>query len=244
VRGYVQKCVDKGKEVNLTSAINKDTITRGLRWVLKKGCGWLAGWVGRWVVCWALLGGEALRAGACITCLLPQLLVLCLTTVRTAWYCPLPGTARRYSLATGNWGVVGGPGEVRPGVSQVLNRLTYASTLSHLRRINSPIGREGKIAKPRQLHNSQWGMICPAGGCGCGCGCVVAELRALSLRGGYSPCNLPLSLLLPAKLAALNLTRPPPGPASSTRCRLPCPFSSPLPCYVLQRRLRGRRAGW
>jgi hypothetical protein len=33
VRGYVQKCVDKGKEVNLTSAINKDTITRGLRWV-------------------------------------------------------------------------------------------------------------------------------------------------------------------------------------------------------------------
>lgn len=38
---------------------------------------------------------------------------------------------------------------------QVLNRLTFASTLSHLRRINSPIGREGKIAKPRQLHNSQ-----------------------------------------------------------------------------------------
>ena len=70
---------------------------------------------------------------------------------------------RRYSLATGNWGVVGGTGEIRPGVSQVLNRLTYASTLSHLRRINSPIGREGKIAKPRQLHNSQWGMICPAG---------------------------------------------------------------------------------
>lgn len=56
-----------------------------------------------------------------------------------------------------------GAGEIRPGVSQVLNRLTYASTLSHLRRINSPIGREGKIAKPRQLHNSQWGMICPAG---------------------------------------------------------------------------------
>jgi DNA-directed RNA polymerase beta subunit len=45
---------------------------------------------------------------------------------------------------------------------QVLNRLAYASTLSHLRRINSPIGREGKLAKPRQLHNSQWGIICPA----------------------------------------------------------------------------------
>jgi len=67
----------------------------------------------------------------------------------------------RYSLATGNWGMQGTQG-VRTGVSQVLNRLTYASTLSHLRRLNSPIGREGKLAKPRQLHNSHWGMICPA----------------------------------------------------------------------------------
>jgi DNA-directed RNA polymerase beta subunit len=34
--------------------------------------------------------------------------------------------------------------------------------LSHLRRLNSPIGRDGKLAKPRQLHNTLWGMICPA----------------------------------------------------------------------------------
>ncbi|KAK4399114.1 DNA-directed RNA polymerase II subunit RPB2 [Sesamum angolense] len=52
--------------------------------------------------------------------------------------------------------------DVRSYVQKVLNRLTYASTLSHLRRLNSPIGREGKLAKPRQLHNSQWGMMCPA----------------------------------------------------------------------------------
>ena len=45
---------------------------------------------------------------------------------------------------------------------QVLNRLTFASTLSHLRRLNSPIGRDGKLARPRQLHNTHWGMICPA----------------------------------------------------------------------------------
>lgn len=44
---------------------------------------------------------------------------------------------------------------------QVLNRLTYASSLSHLRRANTPLGKEGKQAKPRQLHNTQWGMICP-----------------------------------------------------------------------------------
>ena len=49
-----------------------------------------------------------------------------------------------------------------PPSEQVLNRLTFASTLSHLRRLNSPIGRDGKLAKPRQLHNTLWGMICPA----------------------------------------------------------------------------------
>ncbi|KAK7376096.1 hypothetical protein VNO78_34948 [Psophocarpus tetragonolobus] len=97
VRGYVQKCVDNGKDFNLQFAINAKTITNGLK----------------------------------------------------------------YSLATGNWGQVNAAG-TRAGVSQVLNRLTYASTLSHLRRLNSPIGREGKLAKPRQLHNSQWGMMCPA----------------------------------------------------------------------------------
>jgi len=67
----------------------------------------------------------------------------------------------KYALATGNWNADRKAG-VRTGVSQVLNRLTFASSLSHLRRMNSPIGREGKLAKPRQLHNTHWGMICPA----------------------------------------------------------------------------------
>merc|ERR1719370_627058 len=68
----------------------------------------------------------------------------------------------RYSLATGNWGDQKKAHQARAGVSQVLNRLTFASCLSHLRRVNSPIGRDGKLAKPRQLHNTLWGMICPA----------------------------------------------------------------------------------
>ncbi|GAU92991.1 hypothetical protein RvY_04994 [Ramazzottius varieornatus] len=68
----------------------------------------------------------------------------------------------KYSLATGNWGDQRKAHQTRAGVSQVLNRLTYCSTLSHLRRLNSPVGREGKLAKPRQLHNTLWGMICPA----------------------------------------------------------------------------------
>jgi len=66
----------------------------------------------------------------------------------------------KYSLATGNWGDKGN--SAKAGVSQVLNRLAYASTLSHLRRMNTPLARTGKQAKPRQLHNSHWGMVCPA----------------------------------------------------------------------------------
>jgi DNA-directed RNA polymerase II subunit RPB2 len=68
----------------------------------------------------------------------------------------------KYSLATGNWGEQKKAMSSRAGVSQVLNRYTYSSTLSHLRRTNTPIGRDGKLAKPRQLHNTHWGLVCPA----------------------------------------------------------------------------------
>ena len=68
----------------------------------------------------------------------------------------------KYSLATGNWGDQKKAASSKAGVSQVLNRYTFASTLSHLRRTNTPIGRDGKIAKPRQLHNTHWGLVCPA----------------------------------------------------------------------------------
>ncbi|KDO75959.1 hypothetical protein CISIN_1g046830mg, partial [Citrus sinensis] len=59
----------------------------------------------------------------------------------------------KYSLATGNWGQ-GNAAGTRAGVSQVLNCLTYASTFTYY--------LSWKLAKPRQLHNSQWGMMCPA----------------------------------------------------------------------------------
>jgi DNA-directed RNA polymerase II subunit RPB2 len=68
----------------------------------------------------------------------------------------------KYSLATGNWGDQKKAMSSVAGVSQVLNRYTFASTLSHLRRTNTPIGRDGKLAKPRQLHNTHWGLVCPA----------------------------------------------------------------------------------
>lgn len=66
----------------------------------------------------------------------------------------------KYSLATGNWGMSSNQG-MKVGISQVLNRHSYLSTLSHLRRINSPIGKDGKVTLPRQLHGSHAYRICP-----------------------------------------------------------------------------------
>ncbi|GAB7354020.1 hypothetical protein MBLNU459_g4608t1 [Dothideomycetes sp. NU459] len=98
MRIYLSRCVEQGKDFNLTLAVKSNIITSGLR----------------------------------------------------------------YCLATGNWGDQKKAASAKAGVSQVLNRYTYASTLSHLRRTNTPIGRDGKIAKPRQLHNTHWGLVCPA----------------------------------------------------------------------------------
>jgi len=66
----------------------------------------------------------------------------------------------KYGLATGNWGIKSTNSKV--GIAQVLNRLTYNATLSHLRRINTPTEKTGKLVPPRKLHNTQWGIVCPS----------------------------------------------------------------------------------
>ena len=65
------------------------------------------------------------------------------------------------ALATGDFGIKN-TNSNKVGVAQVLSRLTYISSLSHLRRVNTPIDKSGKLIPPRKLHNTQWGMICPA----------------------------------------------------------------------------------
>jgi hypothetical protein len=64
------------------------------------------------------------------------------------------------SNSTGSWGVQKNS-YIRTGVSQVLARMNYGSTLSHLRRVVIPIGKEGKNAKIRQTHQSQIMYLCP-----------------------------------------------------------------------------------
>ena len=74
---------------------------------------------------------------------------------------PLITNGIRHCFATGNWGVPKNS-YIRLGVSQVLSRLSYGATLSNLRRINIPIGKESKNRKIRQIHPSQIMFICPS----------------------------------------------------------------------------------
>lgn len=66
----------------------------------------------------------------------------------------------KYSLATGTWGIKSN--KTKQGVAQVANRLTYNATISHMRRINTPIDKTAKLIQPRKLHGTQMGIICPA----------------------------------------------------------------------------------
>lgn len=69
------------------------------------------------------------------------------------------------ALSTGNWNLKRSTiqTEKRQGVAQVLSRMTYIATLSHLRRINTPMeNKSGKLVRPRQLHCSHKGFVCPA----------------------------------------------------------------------------------
>ena len=43
-----------------------------------------------------------------------------------------------------------------------MNRLSYLSYLSHLRRVCSSPDITGKLIPPRKLHATQWGHICPS----------------------------------------------------------------------------------
>ncbi len=60
------------------------------------------------------------------------------------------------AIATGNWG------RGRVGVTQLLDRTNYLSTISHLRRIQSPLSRSQPNFEARDLHSTHFGRICPS----------------------------------------------------------------------------------
>jgi DNA-directed RNA polymerase subunit B len=61
----------------------------------------------------------------------------------------------QHALATGNWG----RGKV--GTTQLLDRTNHNSTLSHLRRLQSPLSRSQPNFEARDLHPTHWGRLCP-----------------------------------------------------------------------------------
>jgi len=61
----------------------------------------------------------------------------------------------KHALATGNWG------RGRVGITQLLDRTNLVSTLSHLRRLQSPLSRSQPNFEARDLHPTHWGRLCP-----------------------------------------------------------------------------------
>jgi len=61
----------------------------------------------------------------------------------------------QHALATGNWG------RGRVGITQLLDRTNHVSTLSHLRRLQSPLSRSQPNFEARDLHPTHWGRLCP-----------------------------------------------------------------------------------
>ena len=65
------------------------------------------------------------------------------------------------ALSTGDFGIKHNNSN-KIGVAQLLSRLTYVSSLSHARRVSTPMDKSGKLIPPRKLHNTSWGYLCPA----------------------------------------------------------------------------------
>ncbi len=61
-----------------------------------------------------------------------------------------------YAMATGNW-IAG-----QTGVSQLLDRVSWASSLSHRRRVISPLSRRHPHFLARDLHGTHYGKLCPS----------------------------------------------------------------------------------
>jgi len=101
-----------------------------------------------------------------------------------------------YAMATGNW--TGG----RAGISQVLDRTNFISSIAHRRRVTSLLDRTSPHFEARDLHPTQWGRMSPnetPEGKNCGLvknlsvGAIISEdrdpevIRNLLLQLGVKP---------------------------------------------------------
>jgi DNA-directed RNA polymerase II subunit RPB2 len=109
----------------------------------------------------------------------------------------------KQALATGNFTVQGlGTSNstalsnaTKSGVSQVLNRMSYCATLSHVRRIQTPVEKSGKLLAPRKLHGTSWGFVCPVEtpeGHSVG---IVKTMSLMTTVSGHVPSSVIMTLL-------------------------------------------------
>ena len=88
----------------------------------------------------------------------------------------------QHALATGNWR------RGRVGMTQLLDRTTTLSTLSHLRRLQSPLSRSQPNFEARDLHSTHWGRLCPNETPeGANCGLVKNLALMASISVGTDP---------------------------------------------------------
>jgi DNA-directed RNA polymerase II subunit RPB2 len=67
----------------------------------------------------------------------------------------------RFAFRTGNWSTQRSSG-THVGVTQVIQRMSHIALQSQIRKVNTPICREGKATHLRQAHASHWGVLCPS----------------------------------------------------------------------------------
>ena len=110
----------------------------------------------------------------------------------------------QHALATGNWG------RGRVGITQLLDRTNYISTISHLRRLQSPLSRSQPNFEARDLHPTHWGRLCPNETPeGSNCGLVKNLALSASISVGVNPEKIKQLLFemgtIPAYEATLDL---------------------------------------
>jgi len=105
-----------------------------------------------------------------------------------------------YHFATGNW-------SLQKGLNmfvQNLNRVCRVATYSQMRRVNTPMNKDGgKSTAPRQLPMSDWGIFCPVETPE---GPTVGMTKNLALTTHVSNTTLDAALLEPRVLEWLGLT--------------------------------------